>query len=117
MSQRSLLEFNHDKIPSDFDACVTWADKLLNHLRSGDCKDLPDGVASLWSRHHSEPCPVEACGENQDKLDNCRMLIQRLAKRLAKSEAKGDADLAAKALDYIKRAGLTGSILRKAESQ
>lgn len=57
MSQRSMLEFNHDHSPSneEFDA---WALALRRYLRSGDPKLLPYGVTFFRRRHHSEACPL-----------------------------------------------------------
>lgn len=58
MSNRSMLEFNHDKIPQDLHESIGWADKLLAYLRTGDATCLPDGVTFFRQRHHSEPCEL-----------------------------------------------------------
>lgn len=58
MSNRSMLEFNHDKTPSTDDELFWWAKNLQLYLRSGDYTDLPDGVTFFNCRHHSEDCPM-----------------------------------------------------------
>jgi len=58
MSNRSMLEFNHDLIPQDTTSAITWADKLLAYLRNSDVKLLPNGVTFFHQRHHSEECPL-----------------------------------------------------------
>jgi hypothetical protein len=60
MSNRSLLEFNHDLCPPKADkAMLEWAWKIRNYLTCYDPRHLPKGVERKWIRHHSEPCPVE----------------------------------------------------------
>jgi hypothetical protein len=60
VSNRTLVELNHDYAPPRDDAgLLTWAQAMLNYLSSGDPKALPDGVAFLQCRHHSEGCPVQ----------------------------------------------------------
>ena len=58
MSNRSLLEFNHDCYPDSGEE-QAWLDGLLAYLRSGQQKDLPRGVKFCYMRHHSEPCPLD----------------------------------------------------------
>lgn len=60
MSNRSLIELNHDFCPgrSD-DELLKWAKRMANYMRSGEGNDLPDGVTLFWRRHHSDPCPFE----------------------------------------------------------
>lgn len=58
MSNRSMLEFNHDYHPNSFEESIKWADKLLAYLRSGDPNCLPQGVEYFGMRHHSEPAPM-----------------------------------------------------------
>lgn len=53
MSNRSLLEFNHDLCPKEEDL-LTWAAKLKTYITSGDSKELPQGVTFIAMRHHSE---------------------------------------------------------------
>ncbi len=57
MSNRSILEFNHDYSPSD-EAAAAWASEIRRYLRSGDPAILPDGVTYFGMRHHSDPCPL-----------------------------------------------------------
>lgn len=115
MSWRSLLEFNHDYLPQDAELRASWADAICRYLSSGLSHELPTGISYKWRRHHADKCPVEeSVPDLENKLENCRMLIQRMARQLNKRANKDrDADLSAKALDYLKRAGLVGSILRK----
>jgi hypothetical protein len=58
MSIRSMLEFNHDKLPQSFTEAVAWADALGAYIRTGEVKYLPDGVTFFHSRHHADPCPL-----------------------------------------------------------
>lgn len=61
MSQRSLLELNHDLGPSSNDAAAIWrwVHQLLTYRNSGDPADLPEGLTWKWRRHHSDPCPFD----------------------------------------------------------
>lgn len=60
MSQRSLIEINHDFYPGSSDEkLLAWAKKMANYMRSGVWRDLPEGVALKWRRHHSDPCPFD----------------------------------------------------------
>jgi hypothetical protein len=61
VSNRSLLEFNHDLGPRH-----DWLDRRLSdyalgiarYLSSGDKADLPDGVTFVQMRHHSDAAPT-----------------------------------------------------------
>ena len=59
MSQRSLLELNHDVVPADDASLLRWARQLVAFLRSGAPVDLPDGAVHKWTRHHSVACPMD----------------------------------------------------------
>jgi len=61
MSQRSLLELNHDLGPSDLDdeALLKWVRSLMIYRASGNPADLPEGLEYKWLRHHSDPCPFD----------------------------------------------------------
>ena len=63
MSNRSLVELNHDHCPGSDRALLVWANKMLNYLRSGDKRDLPDGVTFKHMRHHSGPDPMAGRGD------------------------------------------------------
>lgn len=67
MSNRSMLEFNHDYCPKDFGSAVDWADRIIRYLRIGDVRQLPKGVTFFNCRYHSEPCPL---GEPPRGWDN-----------------------------------------------
>jgi hypothetical protein len=59
MSNRSMLEFNHDYWPNDAEL-LDWAKQIQHYLNSGDPKLLPRGVTWFGMRHHSERCPMGA---------------------------------------------------------
>ena len=60
MSQRSLVELNHDYSPGKTDdELLQWAKKVRIYIGSGSKDDLPDGFEVKWRRHHSDPCPFE----------------------------------------------------------
>lgn len=56
MSNRTLLEINHDYCPADADLSQ-WAERIVSYMRSGNADDLPDGVTCKQMRHHSDPDP------------------------------------------------------------
>lgn len=61
MSNRSLLELNHDYAPPRDDAALLrWARQVRDYLSCADPGLLPPGVTRKHYRHHSEPCPVAA---------------------------------------------------------
>lgn len=60
MSNRTLLEFNHDYAPAMYsneggEPIEEWARKISLYLRSGNPEHLPTGVTFVRMRHHSEP--------------------------------------------------------------
>jgi len=57
MSNRTMIEINHDYPPDRRDA-IAWVDKMLAFYASGDPRELPDGVTFFGTRHHSDPCPL-----------------------------------------------------------
>lgn len=57
MSNRTMLEFNHDFSPRK-EELEKWATQLKMYLGSGDPEDLPRGVTWFGMRHHSEDCPL-----------------------------------------------------------
>jgi hypothetical protein len=54
MSNRSLIELNHDYSPRDADI-LDWAVLMQRYMRSGDPDYLPAGVVLKGTRHHSDP--------------------------------------------------------------
>jgi hypothetical protein len=56
MSNRSLLELNHDAYPHTEAAQMVWLRDVLDYIRSGDPSKLPHGVTWFGTRHHSDPC-------------------------------------------------------------
>ena len=64
MSQRSLLEINHDYSPGDDDAALlAWARTLRTYIRSGVKSELPQGVVFKGRRHHADPDPMAGRGD------------------------------------------------------
>jgi hypothetical protein len=57
VSNRTLLEFNHDYAPKG-DEVESFAHAIARYLRSGDPTLLPRGVTYFGMRHHSTPCPL-----------------------------------------------------------
>ncbi len=53
MSNRTLIELNHDYCPQNED-CLIWAEQMQGYMHSGDKRHLPDGVTFIEMRHHSE---------------------------------------------------------------
>lgn len=60
MSQRSMLEFNHDLAPPirDNESLLVWARQMALYFRSGEPEVLPAGVTFFARRHHSDECPL-----------------------------------------------------------
>lgn len=61
MSNRTLVELNHDFCPNPNGdkQMLLWAIAMVNYMHSGDKSCLPAGVEFKNMRHHSEPCPLE----------------------------------------------------------
>ena len=59
MSNRTMLEINHDMVPFDYNDLRVWVRQIRDYMRSGDPADLPRGVTWYGMRHHSEPCPIK----------------------------------------------------------
>ena len=59
MSNRSLLEFNHDYCPRDEASCLALGMALQSYMRGADVDFLPPGVERKHYRHHSQPDPME----------------------------------------------------------
>lgn len=72
MSNRSMLEFNHDYYPRRQEE-TAFCQAILNYLRSGSPRDLPRGVTWFGMRHHSEDCPL---GEPPRGWDNEKRPIE-----------------------------------------
>lgn len=58
MSNRTLVELNHDYCPPEGDL-IRWAQAMAAYMRSGDPACLPQGVTFKHMRHHSNPCPID----------------------------------------------------------
>jgi hypothetical protein len=60
MSNRSLVEINHDyPLARDDAETLRWANQILRYIGSGDPRDLPQGMTLKHYRHHSDPDPME----------------------------------------------------------
>ena len=58
MSQRSLIEINHDEpLPKTYEELWEWARSIRTYISS--LGDLPDGMTLLWRRNSGDPCPFE----------------------------------------------------------
>ena len=57
MSNRTMVEINHDYYPSPGDE-QAWLINMLAYMRSINPRNLPDGVTFFNLRHHSDPCPM-----------------------------------------------------------
>ena len=55
MSQRTLVELNHDFCPENGIRAEQFGLSLQAFMRSGDPQFLPQGVKIIATRHHSEP--------------------------------------------------------------
>lgn len=64
MSNRTLVELNHDFCPGRSNqALAEWAAKIASYMRSGDKNELPYGVTFKQMRHHSDPDPMLGKGD------------------------------------------------------
>jgi hypothetical protein len=57
VSNRTLVELNHDHCPREAEA-PAWAAAMREYMRSGDKECLPYGVTWKDMRHHSDPEPT-----------------------------------------------------------
>lgn len=55
MSNRSLLEFNHDFSPTTDVGYYKLGLALANYMRAADERELPPGVIRKYYRHHTHP--------------------------------------------------------------
>ena len=56
VSNRTLVELNHDFCPRDNDeALLKWAKQMAEYMRGGVPKSLPKGVTFKTMYHHSDP--------------------------------------------------------------
>lgn len=67
MSNRTMLEINHDYTPNSDESLLKWAQDMKMYLSSGDPECLPAGVTWFGMRHHSSVC---ALGEPPKGWDN-----------------------------------------------
>lgn len=103
MSNRTLIELNHDYCPSfgrgqdkasGDAALLEWARRMQHYVASGDKSHLPDGVTWKHMRHHSESCPLATISKRQSELDALKSAplpeeIAEIEKRHALCVAEG----------------------------
>lgn len=63
MSNRTLVELNHDYCPGDDSARLEWAKAMRLYMGSGNKEHLPRGVTFKHMRHHSDPDPMAGRGD------------------------------------------------------
>jgi len=65
MSNRTLVELNHDYCPNPEKPgeLAAWAMRMVRYMRAGHREDLPRGVTFKHMRHHSEPDPMAGHGD------------------------------------------------------
>ena len=64
MSNRTLVELNHDYCPRDTDEdLIKWAKAMRLYMGSGRKEHLPRGVTFKQTRHHSDPDPMQGIGD------------------------------------------------------
>lgn len=68
MSNRTLIELNHDYCPQTPDEIRHFGESMQYFINSGSTQVLPTGVTFKHSRHHSEPDPMAAFGDMLDAL-------------------------------------------------
>jgi hypothetical protein len=80
MSNRTLVELNHDFCPHGDEELMRWAVAMRTYMTSADKKFLPDGVTFKHFRHHSEPDPLErASASGEQGPDEKAWLLEREA--------------------------------------
>lgn len=69
MSNRSLVELDHDYcLPDDDAKLLAWARAMRTYMRAADPDQLPDGVVRKHYRHNSDPCPIDDLSRLQGAL-------------------------------------------------
>ena len=63
MSNRTLIELNHDYSPSSMAEALSFGTALMDYMRAGDKTKLPRGVTFKHMRHHSSPDPMDGHGD------------------------------------------------------
>lgn len=63
MSNRTLVELNHDYCPRGGDDLTEWALAMQRYMHSGDKSDLPRGVTFKHLRHYMSADPLEGYGD------------------------------------------------------
>lgn len=63
MSNRTLVELNHDYCPHGYTELLKWAQQMAYYMGNGDKENLPRGVTFKAMRHHSEPDPMAGKGD------------------------------------------------------
>jgi hypothetical protein len=95
MSNRTIVELNHDYCPrDDAQELIEWALRMRYYMGCADPAYLPSGVTFLHYRHHSEPRPLEPQKRGRDREPHFPAWCKQHAEQLiAKAKAAGDAGL------------------------
>jgi hypothetical protein len=98
MNNRTLVELNHDYLPSDNEAAQELGDALTRYMKSGDQQLLPACVSVIQTRHHSEPdlrrqldATKQQIGELEGKLKKLAALAGGYAVEATTAKANAEA--------------------------
>lgn len=58
MSNRTLIELNHDHCPRNAEQALQLGLALMAYMRAADPAELPQGVRFKHFRHHTDPDPM-----------------------------------------------------------
>lgn len=75
MSNRSLIEFNHDYCPTTDEECLMLGRALQQYMRNAEIGFLPAGVIRKHYRHHSDPDPMLEAVKLRVRIDDLRDAI------------------------------------------
>ena len=63
MSNRTIIELNHDHFPGCHMSEEAWLECMKRYYASARKEDLPRGVVFKHFRHHSDPDPMQGQGD------------------------------------------------------
>lgn len=111
MSNRTLVELNHDFCPDEA-GLMQWARRMKQYMHSGDAQELPAGVTWLHMRHHTRPCPVRDAAQ-QPQPSPLEGALGKIIRAVGTEDGEGGyrADDREGSLDYVEgiaRAALPG---------
>lgn len=91
MSNRTLVELNHDYCPNDA-RWNWWVQKIQTYLHTGDPAYLPDGVTFKHMRHHSEPCPLDELARLARENEELKARISKAVEIVHQSDIHCDTE-------------------------